>query len=152
MCPHWWLNTVTRRKILKIKVMRTETVRTAGPYKISPIRAQGRRSSLLSGGNIASRVASTSLRHVALVAPGSGRNSDSFRPLAVKRARPEARQSLKEMYWPQAVLARSLSGYCLSNGEIQRIRWPVVPSHLIRLVSGRMMSLQCLPLTFRCSM
>src|SRR5271157_3925732 len=46
---------------------------------------------LLSEGNIASRVAPTSLRHVAL---GSGRNSDSFRPLAVKSARPEARRSL----------------------------------------------------------
>jgi len=49
--------------------------------------------SLLSGGNIASRVAPTSLRHVALVAPGSGRSGDSFRPFAVKRARPEAWRS-----------------------------------------------------------
>ncbi len=49
------------------------------------------------------------------------------------------------MYWPQAVLARSLSEYCLFEGAIQRIRWPVVPSHLIRLVSGRMMNELAMP-------
>src|SRR5271157_4482258 len=77
------------------------------------------RGSLLSGGGTSPRGLHPHPCGMSPWPPWAPPKQRFIRPLAAKRARPEAWRSLKEMYWPGPVLTRSLSEYCLSKARFK---------------------------------